>query len=116
GEGSRIGASRAHRARSQERGVGAGLVRRGSISRSRRVTRSSYRARANARRALRGGTRSAEHTSELQSRFDIVCRLLLETQKHEAPHCQVKDGGDNGLIADSRYKDYTDAVDELVDR
>src|SRR5699024_11421873 len=25
-----------------------------------------------------GGTRSEEHTSELQSRFDLVCRLLLE--------------------------------------
>src|SRR5699024_11602347 len=24
--------------------------------------------------------RSAEHTSELQSRFDLVCRLLLETK------------------------------------
>src|SRR5699024_11290659 len=27
--------------------------------------------------------RSEEHTSELQSRFDIVCRLLLETKKIE---------------------------------
>src|SRR5699024_7069994 len=26
-------------------------------------------------------TRSEEHTSELQSRFDLVCRLLLETKK-----------------------------------
>src|SRR5699024_12441416 len=26
-------------------------------------------------------TRSEEHTSELQSRFDLVCRLLLEKQK-----------------------------------
>src|SRR5699024_5682515 len=25
-----------------------------------------------------GGTRSQEHTSELQSRFDLVCRLLLD--------------------------------------
>src|SRR5207249_5430488 len=29
-------------------------------------------------------TRSEEHTSELQSRFDLVCRLLLEKKKHEA--------------------------------
>src|SRR5699024_12728938 len=28
--------------------------------------------------------RSEEHTSELQSRFDLVCRLLLETQKETA--------------------------------
>src|SRR5699024_11849214 len=32
-------------------------------------------------------SRSEEHTSELQSRFDIVCRLLLEkkTQTNNAP-------------------------------
>src|SRR5699024_12696837 len=28
-------------------------------------------------------TRSEEHTSELQSRFDLVCRLLLEKKKME---------------------------------
>src|SRR5215469_17549191 len=28
-----------------------------------------------------GGVRSEEHTSELQSRRDIVCRLLLEKKK-----------------------------------
>src|SRR5699024_12631147 len=27
--------------------------------------------------------RSEEHTSELQSRFDLVCRLLLEKKKEE---------------------------------
>src|SRR5699024_11832755 len=30
-----------------------------------------------------GHARSEEHTSELQSRFDLVCRLLLEKKKHE---------------------------------
>src|SRR5258707_7738629 len=34
---------------------------------------------AHARRAL--GTRSEEHTSELQSRQYLVCRLLLEKKK-----------------------------------
>src|SRR6266704_6041793 len=29
------------------------------------------------------GSRSEEHTSELQSRFDLVCRLLLEKKKNE---------------------------------
>src|SRR5207249_7606563 len=29
--------------------------------------------------------RSEEHTSELQSRFDLVCRLLLEKKKHRGP-------------------------------
>src|SRR5437868_10880096 len=32
-------------------------------------------------------TRSEEHTSELQSRFDLVCRLLLEKKKKkQEPH------------------------------
>src|SRR5437868_7742345 len=35
-----------------------------------------------------GTTRSEEHTSELQSRFDLVCRLLLEKKKHLIP-CYV---------------------------
>src|SRR5207249_5680759 len=30
-----------------------------------------------------GPTRSEEHTSELQSRFDLVCRLLLEKKKKQ---------------------------------
>src|SRR5699024_12057260 len=29
------------------------------------------------------GERSEEHTSELQLRFDLVCRLLLEKKKHK---------------------------------
>src|SRR5438067_9277764 len=31
-------------------------------------------------------TRSEEHTSELQSRFDLVCRLLLEKKKKTNNH------------------------------
>src|SRR3989449_7103472 len=31
--------------------------------------------------ALRGAKRSEEHTSELQSRLHLVCRLLLEKKK-----------------------------------
>src|SRR5207249_8075377 len=31
--------------------------------------------------AIPSGRRSEEHTSELQSRFDLVCRLLLEKKK-----------------------------------
>src|SRR5699024_12429107 len=31
------------------------------------------------------GQRSEEHTSELQSRFDLVCRLLLEKKKKKYP-------------------------------
>src|SRR5207249_6439710 len=29
--------------------------------------------------------RSEEHTSELQSRFELVCRLLLEKKKKQSP-------------------------------
>src|SRR5207249_7608749 len=32
-----------------------------------------------------GMDRSEEHTSELQSRFDLVCRLLLEKKKTNTP-------------------------------
>src|SRR3982750_4025635 len=32
-----------------------------------------------------GGVRSEEHTSELQSRSDLVCRLLLEKKQRSAP-------------------------------
>src|SRR5699024_11329605 len=31
--------------------------------------------------------RSEEHTSELQSRFDLVCRLLLEKKKRNNIYC-----------------------------
>src|SRR2546430_9829767 len=32
----------------------------------------------------RAGTRSEEHTSELQSQSNLVCRLLLEKKKNDA--------------------------------
>src|SRR3712207_7447928 len=35
-----------------------------------------------------GRVRSEEHTSELQSRQYLVCRLLLEKKKHTPPHSQ----------------------------
>src|SRR5437868_8824195 len=38
--------------------------------------------------------RSEEHTSELQSRFDLVCRLLLEKKKAQS---------DNRLIDNMRF-------------
>src|SRR5699024_12053956 len=42
-------------------------------------------------KSLRNKKRSEEHTSELQSRFDIVCRLLLEKKKNE-PTYRKKQG------------------------
>src|SRR5439155_16438819 len=35
-------------------------------------------------------TRSEEHTSELQSRGHIVCRLLLEKKKYRSPHTALE--------------------------
>src|SRR5438067_3114255 len=36
--------------------------------------------------------RSEEHTSELQSRFDLVCRLLLEKKKKQPKYARVAKG------------------------
>src|SRR5690349_23479957 len=42
-------------------------------------------------RGDRGGRhRSEEHTSELQSRRDLVCRLLLEKKKYNTKHSAPK--------------------------
>src|SRR5699024_12799122 len=38
------------------------------------------------RKAQAKGKRSEEHTSELQSRFDLVCRLLLEKKNNKTQH------------------------------
>src|SRR5207248_10317014 len=45
------------------------------------------RPRRSARRRPGGrrDRRSEEHTSELQSPYDLVCRLLLEKKKHTTP-------------------------------
>src|SRR5215510_15400172 len=52
--------------------------------RPRPAPRAAPRARAPPRLASRPRPRSEEHTSELQSRGHIVCRLLLEKKKrHE---------------------------------
>src|SRR5207249_11060813 len=40
-----------------------------------------FYSQTNVRAKLRFVVRSEEHTSELQSRFDLVCRLLLEKKK-----------------------------------
>src|SRR5438046_8555333 len=53
--------------------------------RARRVTSVGWAARSSGRSAAIGlaavGTRSEEHTSELQSLTNLVCRLLLEKKK-----------------------------------
>src|SRR2546422_5631842 len=56
--------------------------------------------RANARRrsinpvhSMIGSPRSEEHTSELQSRLHLVCRLLLEKKKKKKRSHQSHDAG-----------------------
>src|SRR2546427_5330379 len=39
------------------------------------------------RSGLQAGDRSEEHTSELQSQSNLVCRLLLEKKKKKAAQC-----------------------------
>src|SRR5437660_2696443 len=46
--------------------------------------------------ALLRGSRSEEHTSELQSRGHLVCRLLLEKKK--------KNNNKNKIISEGRYR------------
>src|SRR5260221_8756870 len=48
------------------------------------------------RQAVRIHARSEEHTSELQSHSDIVCRLLLEKKKQKLPDLNVKLLNHNG--------------------
>src|SRR5437867_6296150 len=47
------------------------------------VTDATLRQRATVAAPSPTGSRSEEHTSELQSPYDLVCRLLLEKKKTE---------------------------------
>src|SRR5207249_10480437 len=64
--------------RSAEGRLGADF--RSTASRSPNDSRAEAEERVLPPRLLRAN-RSEEHTSELQSRFDLVCRLLLEKKK-----------------------------------
>src|SRR5206468_12572798 len=57
------------------------LVRWGADGLAFRTPSQIYIVRNALVRDLSGTTRSEEHTSELQSRSDLVCRLLLEKKK-----------------------------------
>src|SRR2546429_1536458 len=62
----------------------------------RRIRPRVHRARPARRRATDAG-RSEEHTSELQSRLHLVCRLLLEKKKETTRrHAHVAHGIDRG--------------------
>src|SRR2546422_8351808 len=50
--------------------------------------------------------RSEEHTSELQSRLHLVCRLLLEKKKNQTEQTHLtRDEGQNALSLGARASD-----------
>src|SRR2546427_3559121 len=67
------------RSRRPSAGAGAG-VREPGAARADRVRRAPVARRTRSARAA-PGSRSEEHTSELQSQSNLVCRLLLEKKK-----------------------------------
>src|SRR2546422_11318320 len=71
--------------RSPEGAHGSDGVRRPTLPRRPRVPRAlgSAPVVVGAASAARRGARSEEHTSELQSRLHLVCRLLLEKKKQQ---------------------------------
>src|SRR2546427_2854668 len=75
------------------RGRAANAARRRGAARARPAPfRSARRARDARVRAAGSRPRSEEHTSELQSQSNLVCRLLLEKKKntHTTAHHQTQ--------------------------
>src|SRR5260370_5977160 len=56
------------------------------------------------------GPRSEEHTSELQSHLNLVCRLLLEKKKPGIPHARIGDHTPPHLIGVQRSMSLSCAV------
>src|SRR2546426_2503858 len=65
------------------------LFRSPQVSRDRATPDRRGCTRRGVREARRGGSRSEEHTSELQSPCNLVCRLLLEKKKNKCQHGRV---------------------------
>src|SRR5256886_12346226 len=63
-------------------------ISRAAASRASRrsASRSSIRSSIGASQTRQKATRSEEHTSELQSQSNLVCRLLLEKKKKKKKH------------------------------
>src|SRR5699024_12106391 len=55
-----------------------------------RIYQTRYHQQLRSGSAQQQSKRSEEHTSELQSRFDLVCRLLLEKKKKQTVVSEVK--------------------------
>src|SRR5438105_5517591 len=76
----------------------------GLVPTSRRGRRDHRRVAEPDRLQGRGAPRSEEHTSELQSRVDLVCRLLLEKKKEFAETSASTSSERTGRISDSSQK------------
>src|SRR5699024_11960586 len=72
---------------------------------TRPVTRPSSREKetpSTARTSPASRPRSEEHTSELQSRFDLVCRLLLEKKKLDTSNIGMEElNNDHDMTANA---------------
>src|SRR2546426_7661580 len=77
--------------------------RRGAAGRGHRRWPAGSRGAARSRTGLhsRRPARSEEHTSELQSPCNLVCRLLLEKKKKKKDKIQI---GERGTAEQSRWK------------
>src|SRR2546430_8217888 len=75
-------------------------------SRSRRPAQPTQQASATAlqRRAAASRSRSEEHTSELQSQSNLVCRLLLEKKKKSQKKRSLKQRVDSILTSQSLHR------------
>src|SRR5207248_9485496 len=73
-QGRGVGAAGAHGARE----AALGAVRAGGAEPDQRPARGDFRPLLPGVAGVLGTARSEEHTSELQSPYDLVCRLLLE--------------------------------------
>src|SRR3712207_7155303 len=71
------------------RPVGGGAVHAEPTEDRRRATTHSRNRRRTCHHSRHGSPRSEEHTSELQSRQYLVCRLLLEKKKKQTRCLQI---------------------------
>src|SRR5712664_4271600 len=74
-----------------------------TLFRSRRELADHLRA-PRRRQRLVLGRRSEEHTSELQSRSDLVCRLLLEKKKRERTRQLQQNKAKSEMVAEINAK------------
>src|SRR5438034_2093836 len=66
--------------------------------------RSAHSSAISTGQSLRALLRSEEHTSELQSHSDLVCRLLLEKKKKNIRHTKNTNGQHEHINIDRLHK------------